>query len=235
MLWPNGTTTRPNISSPFGPRQVTQAGASSNHLGCDFTGFARVHAVAAGTVVQVGWRDGWAGGGYMVWIQHDGFLSRSLHMVDGSALVRVGDRVAEGQAIGTMGRTARPNPVGLHLHLEIVVGGRQIDPVPFITARLSSSGSAAATITTAQKGSDMRNWLFFRRASNGNLAAATGSETLIFTKESDYRKIADIFRLLNARDKTIPRAPSFDKASEWFSLDEPGWALLVKTQPQRSI
>ncbi|MDQ1206215.1 M23 family metallopeptidase [Microbacterium sp. SORGH_AS_0862] len=148
MLWPNGTNDRPPISSPFGPRDVTQQGASSNHMGTDFIGFAMVRAVAAGRVVSVGWRDGWSGGGYMIWIQHDGFLSRSLHLVNQSAQVSVGDYVAEGQAIGLMGTTASPYPVGRHLHLEIVVNGRQVDPVPFITARLSTGAALAGGAST---------------------------------------------------------------------------------------
>jgi len=39
MLYPNGTKTKPTVSSPFGPRKVTIPGASSNHQGVDFVGF----------------------------------------------------------------------------------------------------------------------------------------------------------------------------------------------------
>lgn len=136
MLWPNGTTTRPNITSGFGPRPVTIEGASSYHAGTDFTGYSTVRAVAAGSVVHIGWRSGWSAGGYMVWLQHDGFLSRSLHMVDGSAQVSMGQQVSVGQAIGTMGNTGING--GVHHHLEIAPGGGgQVDPVPFITARIN--------------------------------------------------------------------------------------------------
>jgi hypothetical protein len=144
MLWANGTTTRPNVSSGFGRRPVTIAGASSFHRGCDFTGYATVRAVAAGKVVHVGWMAGWPTGGYMVWIQHDGFLSRSLHLVNGSARVHVGQWIDAGDALATMGATGING--GVHHHLEIVVNGVQVDPVPFITARLTARTSAAAFV-----------------------------------------------------------------------------------------
>lgn len=139
MLWPNGSKTRPNISSPFGPRKSPTAGASSQHRGTDFTGYATVRAIAPGTVVAVGTPAGWSGGGTQVWVQHEGFLTRSLHLVQGSPVVKVGQRVSEGQALGAMGKTG--TATGVHHHLEVVVGGTQVDPVPFITSRISGPAS----------------------------------------------------------------------------------------------
>lgn len=147
-LWPDGTTVRPHVSSPFGPRVAPVPGASKVHKGTDFTGFATVRAIAAGTVVQVGTPGGWTGGGTQVWIQHDGFLSRSLHLIKGSPVVHVGQKVEAGDALGSMGRTGTAS--GVHLHLEIVVNGVQIDPVTFIFARLAAptAGTGTPTITT---------------------------------------------------------------------------------------
>ncbi len=137
MLWPNGGTTMPEVTSGFGPRPVTIDGASSDHKGTDFVGYSTVRAVAAGTVSHVGWLSGWSGGGYMVWLQHDGFLSRSLHLRDGSAVVSTGQRVSLGQPIGTMGSTGVG---GVHHHLEIAPGGgAQVDPVPFIRSRIGAA------------------------------------------------------------------------------------------------
>ncbi|KQQ65200.1 M23 family metallopeptidase [Microbacterium sp. Leaf320] len=143
ILWPNGTTDRPPISSGFGPRTAPVEGASTFHRGTDFTGYTRIHAIAAGRVVAVGTPKGWAGGGVQVWIQHDGFLSRSMHMVTGSPTVRVGQDVDAGHDLGGMGRTG--NVSGVHHHLEIVVNGVQIDPVPFITNHLAATSGGATT------------------------------------------------------------------------------------------
>lgn len=137
VLWPNGTTTRPAISSPFGPRPRPKPGASSDHKGTDFVGFSVVRAVADGVVVAAGTPGGWEAGGTQVWIQHDGFLTRSMHMVAGSLSVSPNQTVHAGDAIGTMG--ASGNVTGVHLHLEVVVGGVQIDPVPFLTARVGGT------------------------------------------------------------------------------------------------
>lgn len=137
MLWPDGLKTRPNISSPFGWRIHPITGRRTLHAGVDLTGYGTVRAIAAGTVTAVGTPPGWSDGGVQVWVQHDGFLTRSMHMAAGSPVVRVGQKVAEGQALGTMGMTG--GATGVHHHLEVVVNGAQIDPVPFITARLGST------------------------------------------------------------------------------------------------
>ncbi|MEV4735570.1 MULTISPECIES: M23 family metallopeptidase [unclassified Microbacterium] len=143
MLSPNGTKTLPAISSPYGPRTAPVAGASTFHRGVDFVGYSRIHAIAPGRVVVVGTPAGWAGGGVQVWIQHDGFLSRSMHMVTGSPTVRVGQNVDEGHDLGAMGKTG--NVSGVHHHLEIVVNGIQIDPVPFLTNHLAAVSGGAST------------------------------------------------------------------------------------------
>ena len=141
MLWPNGSKTRPTITSGFGPRKAPVAGASTFHRGTDFVGFSSVKAIAAGTVEAVGTPSGWGGGGLQVWIRHDDrSLSRYMHLASYS--VSRGTRVGEGQAIGIMGRTG--NVSGVHVHLEIVPAGAsaQVDAVPYIQARLGGGSSA---------------------------------------------------------------------------------------------
>lgn len=151
MLWPNGSAThRPNLSAEghFGWRNSTAPGASKYHRGQDFWGLGIVRSIEDGTVVFVGWGSevGW-GGGYQVWIQHDGFFTRSLHLVDGSAPVRKGDHVKAGDPIGTEGMTGAYQ---VHLHLEVTPGSwhtanvGQVDPVAFITARLTTGAPASA-------------------------------------------------------------------------------------------
>lgn len=147
ILWPNGLMTPPPFSwqGHFGYRNSSAPNASTYHRGLDMYGIGTIRSVAAGEVVAVGWGAGYGwGGGYQVWIQHDGFFTRSLHLVDGSARVSVGDRVTAGQAIGTEGMTGA---YAVHLHLEITPGqwharnDGQVDPKAWLYARVSNTGS----------------------------------------------------------------------------------------------
>lgn len=145
MLYPNGSKQRPQQSSPFGYRWHPIQKVWKLHAGADLIGFTMVRAIAAGTVVRVGVPGGWSAGGQQVWIQHDGFLTRSMHLATGTFQVRVGDRVVEGQALGVMGMTG--GATGIHLHLEIVVNGRQVDPMPFLAERVASTSGGGTTPT----------------------------------------------------------------------------------------
>lgn len=150
MRYPNGSASRPPVTSSFGPR-AGGGGASTNHRGADMVGFDQVRAIAPGRVVAVGTPNGWAAGGRQVWIQHDGFFSKSLHL--GSTAVSIGQWVDEAAFIGTMDTTGTAK--GKHLHLEITPGNvhysntGQVDPIAFISARLSAAGPAATDATRA--------------------------------------------------------------------------------------
>lgn len=139
-LWPNGTTTKPYITSPFGPRNLANPNASKYHRGADMVRFREVKAIESGQVKVTGTPSGWAGGGIQVWIQHDGYFSRSLHLASYS--VKKDQFVRAGETIGIMGTTPH---VDLHLHLEISPGNvhysntGQVDPVAFISQRLGGS------------------------------------------------------------------------------------------------
>jgi len=174
ILWPNGLTTPPPFSwqGHFGWRNADLAYASRYHRGQDFYNFTAVHSIADGQVVRVGRYAGWEGGGVMVWIQHDGIFSRSLHLAEGSTRVHVGQIVKAGDRIGTVGRT-NGGAAGMarHLHLEITPGqwhaynSGQIDPKAWLYAHVNQdtpttgSGGSAETPTpstpTPQEDDDM--------------------------------------------------------------------------------
>lgn len=153
MLWPNGKTTKPYVTSSFGPRNLANPNASKYHRGVDMVGFREVRAVSSGQVKVTGTPNGWAGGGLQVWVQHDGFFSRSLHLASYS--VRAGQFVREGDVLGIMGTTPH---VDLHLHLEISPGTvhyantGQIDPVPFISARIGGSPAGGGSTPITEEG-----------------------------------------------------------------------------------
>lgn len=121
-----------------------------------------VRAVAAGTVLHVGWMGGtyadnpwWIApnfAGYCAVIDHGAFIGIYGHCKDGSAKVTKGQRVSEGQVFILSGNTG--GSTGPHLHFEILpdgytLGSRmygRIDPEP-----LFNNLSFAGTITPIQE------------------------------------------------------------------------------------
>lgn len=98
------------------------------HTGLDFCGGvgAEIFAPADGIVVYTGTLTvrGMATMIHHGWGVYSGYLHQS------EILVKVGDRVKAGQLIGRVGGTGRVT--GSHLHLEIWVGGVQVDPMDWL-------------------------------------------------------------------------------------------------------
>ncbi len=118
------------LSSGFGFRFDPFTRWPAMHQGQDFSGRhgEPIRAAAPGRVIRAGW---WAGYGRAVEIDHGrGLTTRYGHM---SALdVRPGQRVERGDSVGRMGSTGRST--GTHLHFEVRVDGRAVNPRPFLEA-----------------------------------------------------------------------------------------------------
>lgn len=79
-------------------------------------------------------------GEYIVINHHDGTMTLYGHMKPGSRRVSAGQKVKQGQVIGTVGNTGnclpRPTPSnplrGTHLHFEVRVNGRPVNPLPYL-------------------------------------------------------------------------------------------------------
>lgn len=116
------------MTSQFGMRLHPLAGRMRMHEGIDLaaTMGTPVYATADGSISFAG-----ASGGYGVLIQidHGGALqTRYGHL---SRLgVRVGQRVQAGQLIGWSGSTGQST--GPHLHYEVRLGGRAVNPLPYL-------------------------------------------------------------------------------------------------------
>ena len=128
-----GTQTPPTYIKPlsggrqtsgYGRRKAPTKGASTNHQAIDWatpTGTA-IWASSGGTVTVAGWQSGY---GYVVYINHpDGNQTRYGHL--SKVLVSVGQKVKQGQKIALSGNTGRST--GPHLHFELRVGGRPVNP-----------------------------------------------------------------------------------------------------------
>jgi len=100
------------------------------HKGTDFA--ARygtpIHSTAEGVVVHAGWLSGY---GRLIKIKHDhGIETRYAHLA--KIRVKEGQRVSRGDHIGDMGNSGRST--GTHLHYEVRVNGRAVNPMTFIKA-----------------------------------------------------------------------------------------------------
>lgn len=101
---------------------------SRPHEGIDVTALmgAPIEAPANGTVIQTGWE---AGYGNIVVIDHGyGIVTKFAHA--SRILVRVGERVQRGDLIAQVGNTGLST--GPHLHYEVRVNGRAVDPRRYI-------------------------------------------------------------------------------------------------------
>ena len=92
-------------------------------------------AAAPGTVVVAGWRG--AGQGFMVEIDHGSINGKNVrtryYHGNGNYRVQAGDKVAAGQDIQFMGCTG--NCTGTHLHFEVVVDGKKVNPENYVKLR----------------------------------------------------------------------------------------------------
>ncbi|HHS88748.1 MAG TPA: M23 family peptidase [Rhodobacteraceae bacterium] len=100
------------------------------HAGTDMAGpiGTPLYATADGVVTFAGRQSGY---GLLVTVRHDfGFETRYAHQ--SKIRVKVGQRVSRGDRIGDMGNSGRST--GPHLHYEVRLDGKPINPMTFIKA-----------------------------------------------------------------------------------------------------
>jgi murein DD-endopeptidase MepM/ murein hydrolase activator NlpD len=123
------------LSSPFGVRLTpfsrsneADDGLLGFHTGVDITNAegTPIQATADGEVEEAGWMGRYGNG---VMIRHsDQFETLYAHM--SKILVKEGQSIARGDILGNMGRTG--NATGVHLHYEVRLNGRPVDPMPYM-------------------------------------------------------------------------------------------------------
>ncbi len=112
------------MSSAYGYRNDPFTGRRQFHRGIDFAGAKNspVFAVAGGIVTSATSKSGY---GNAVEIDH-GNGYKTLYAHAAKLLVEVGDVVKKGQQIAEMGSTGRST--GPHVHFEVVLDGKHINP-----------------------------------------------------------------------------------------------------------
>ncbi|MBQ8741173.1 MAG: peptidoglycan DD-metalloendopeptidase family protein [Clostridia bacterium] len=103
-------------------------GDGRNHKGVDICAKSgtSIYAVADGKVVYSGWKGNY---GNCVIIEHEDGM-RTLYAHARQLCCSVGDTVSQGEVIALVGTTGQST--GNHLHFEVIVGGRNMDPSPYI-------------------------------------------------------------------------------------------------------
>jgi murein DD-endopeptidase MepM/ murein hydrolase activator NlpD len=127
-LTPTTAPTLGVLSAGFGARMDPFSGDQEFHTGIDISTSAgnRIYAPAAGTVVKVGWENGF---GRLVRISH-GFGVTTLYGHLEAARVREGQRLKRGDLIALVGSSGRST--GPHLHYEVHVGSKPVNPLDYV-------------------------------------------------------------------------------------------------------
>ena len=117
-----------NITSGFGFRRDPFNGRGAMHAGIDFRGAmgSPIFAAAEGRITYAGWKSGY---GKAIEITHgNGMMTRYAHLSRIDA--KVGQQVEAGATIGGLGSTGRST--GPHLHFEVRINDRAVNPRPFL-------------------------------------------------------------------------------------------------------
>ena len=118
------------ITSGFGYRRDPFNGRGAMHAGIDFKGAigSPIFAAAGGRVSFAGQKSGY---GNAIEIMHgNGMLTRYAHL--SRIGVKMGQQVTAGTTIGGLGSTGRST--GPHLHFEVRINDRAVNPRPFLEA-----------------------------------------------------------------------------------------------------
>jgi murein DD-endopeptidase MepM/ murein hydrolase activator NlpD len=115
------------ITSGFGGRNHPILGITKMHTGVDWgSGMGTpVFAAGNGTIEKAGWEGGY---GKYIRIRHaNGYETAYGHMSAFARNMEPGTKVRQGQVIGYVGSTGLST--GAHLHYEILINGRFVDPM----------------------------------------------------------------------------------------------------------
>lgn len=120
------------LTSSFGSRADPFQNKRATHKGVDLASRTgnKISVKAKGKVVKAQWMNGY---GNMVEVDHgNGFRTKYGHM--NKIYVKKGEHVKINDVLGEVGSTGRST--GPHLHYEVLYNGVNVDPIPFIKAKI---------------------------------------------------------------------------------------------------
>jgi murein DD-endopeptidase MepM/ murein hydrolase activator NlpD len=163
------------ITSGFGMRVHPLLGYSKMHKGIDFGApmGAPIFAAGNGIVQDIGFKNGY---GRFILIRHNSQISTAYaHMSRYSQNMFKGARVTQGQVIGYVGMSGRAT--GPHLHYEVRVAGKQINPM---SINMPTGRILEGKLLTAFKAGQVKVKQEFatlvtdKKATNGYIKASSG-------------------------------------------------------------
>jgi hypothetical protein len=118
------------VSDVFGPRIHPVSGLLSFHYGYDLATSlgSPIYAAHSGEIVQIGWNGGY--GNYIRIDNGDGTATAYGHISVFTSVLH--QQVTAGEMIAKVGNTG--DSTGPHLHFEVLVNGKQIDPEVYLQA-----------------------------------------------------------------------------------------------------
>jgi len=115
------------LASSYGMRKHPVTGYNKLHRGVDFAvpKGTPILAAGGGRVVRAGWNGSY--GRYILIRHNNTYQTAYAHMSGIAKGIYSGAQIEQGQVIGYVGSTGRST--GPHLHYEILVNGRQVNPM----------------------------------------------------------------------------------------------------------
>ena len=113
------------ITSEFGKREDPFSGKTDSHSGMDIAAAfgSSIFSAWPGEITETGFDEIY--GKYVVVEHSEGFFTKYCHL--SKVCASEGDFASAGEKIGEAGSTGRST--GSHLHFEVEIGGRKIDPM----------------------------------------------------------------------------------------------------------
>lgn len=185
------------VTSRFGIRIHPISRAPSFHPGVDLAIAAGspVYAAKPGTVIKAGVAGSY---GNLIIVQHEnGISTRYAHLSRFN--VKQGDKVNAGQRIGSVGSTG--NSTGPHLHFEIRVNNKPIDPLPRLDRNnisLSQEiGKTVADVVKKASKNKKRKITGFKgklRSSSGSSGSSASSSSGNGSIENEAKEITGVVK-----------------------------------------
>jgi murein DD-endopeptidase MepM/ murein hydrolase activator NlpD len=159
------------MRSGFGGRRHPILGFTKMHTGVDWaTPYGTpIFASGNGVVEKVGWEGGY--GKYVRLKHNNGYETAYGHMSAFAKGMEIGKRVRQGQVIGFVGSTGQST--GAHVHYEILVNGRFVDPLRVKLPRGRSL--EGAVMASFEKERDRLDTQMNNRGNTARVSEATGS------------------------------------------------------------